>query len=384
MIFATLHQSILKTLSLSLLTLLILGCKKEYITVIQAPAEDNTPPSIVWLAPTPGDTIARDIQLSFYITDESQIDTAELYLNGRLWQIFSMIDTNFYKADVVWQTEEHPDGIYTISIRASDAFGNIGFMIDVIFTIWNDQPRVLWVPDDFETIQGAINASRDGDTVRVRAGTYREGLYLMKKKIWLESEEGPEVTIIDASVQAFGIRIDAGQDSNTVIRGLTFSNANFDGISITNNSSPNVFNCIIKHSVRYNFVMWDPSLCRIMNNIFDSSGSANVNFQTAFGLFVNNIVINSGRTALWNLSLYYNPLIIDYNLICYYERLTNDPPLNLGKNNILDREPLFIDVSYTLRGDSPCLNSGDPNILDINGSRSDIGVYGGPFGYLSQ
>jgi hypothetical protein len=29
---------------------------------------------------------------------------------------------------------------------------------------------------------------------------------------------------------------------------------------------------------------------------------------------------------------------------------------------------------------SPLINAGDPNILDVDGTRSDIGIYGGPFG----
>lgn len=53
-----------------------------------------------------------------------------------------------------------------------------------------------------------------------------------------------------------------------------------------------------------------------------------------------------------------------------------------GIGNFMD-DPLFIDVSgdnFHLRSDSPCRDTGDPSVLsyDINGTRNDIGVFGGP------
>jgi len=39
-----------------------------------------------------------------------------------------------------------------------------------------------------------------------------------------------------------------------------------------------------------------------------------------------------------------------------------------------------LDFDYHLQAYSPGINRGDPNILDVDSSRSDIGLYGGPFG----
>jgi len=41
---------------------------------------------------------------------------------------------------------------------------------------------------------------------------------------------------------------------------------------------------------------------------------------------------------------------------------------------------LSSDSNYYLQAGSPCINAGDPAILDVDGSRSDIGMYGGPGG----
>ncbi len=55
------------------------------------------------------------------------------------------------------------------------------------------------VPADVSTIQGAINVAINGDTVLVAPGTYVENLNFFGKAITVESEAGPEVTIIDGN-----------------------------------------------------------------------------------------------------------------------------------------------------------------------------------------
>ena len=44
-------------------------------------------------------------------------------------------------------------------------------------------------------------------------------------------------------------------------------------------------------------------------------------------------------------------------------------------------DPLFQASSYRISQNSPAVNAGDPSILDLDGTRSDIGVYGGPYAY---
>ena len=45
------------------------------------------------------------------------------------------------------------------------------------------QTRTITVPDDYSTIQEAIEAASDGDTIFVKRGTYQEKTITKNKKI---------------------------------------------------------------------------------------------------------------------------------------------------------------------------------------------------------
>ena len=57
--------------------------------------------------------------------------------------------------------------------------------------------KVIAVPADVPTIQGAVEAAEHGDEVLVAAGTWRETIDLKGKTIVLRSAEGPQVTMLD-------------------------------------------------------------------------------------------------------------------------------------------------------------------------------------------
>jgi len=59
-----------------------------------------------------------------------------------------------------------------------------------------------------------------------------------------------------------------------------------------------------------------------------------------------------------------------------YEPLFADPRLEMGTYQY--DEDYFSQFDFRLQTDSPCINRGSPFILDLDGTRSDIGMYGGP------
>jgi len=57
---------------------------------------------------------------------------------------------------------------------------------------------VIYVPDDYPTIQAAVDAATPGDTIIVRDGTYAENVRVDKDHLTIKSENGPASTIVKA------------------------------------------------------------------------------------------------------------------------------------------------------------------------------------------
>lgn len=97
------------------------------------------------------------------------------------------------------------------------------------------EARILVVPTQHPTIQGAINASANGDTVLVERGTYLENINFRGKRIMLTSRflttgDPADVvaTVIDGSAPsnpdtASCVIIANGEDSTTVLQGFTLT-----------------------------------------------------------------------------------------------------------------------------------------------------------------
>jgi len=242
---------------------------------------------------------------------------------------------------------------------------------------------VIWVPDDYPTIQGGILASSNGDTVRVRRGVYHESLQMLNKNIWLESEEGPEVTIVEPDSLGFGIVVNGGQSTTAGIRGFIFLHPIVDGILTMDMSSPTIVNNIVINAERHSYYAWNFTASFIRNNVFKSPLKSNLDLLQHYGVIENNMILYSPTNywALWNAFVYENPIQPDYNCIWDYDKLTNDPPIRLGSHNLINVDPELEERSFRLKNGSPCIDAGNPDLFDPDGSRSDIGVYGGPFAY---
>jgi len=80
----------------------------------------------------------------------------------------------------------------------------------------------LRVPGDYASIQLAINAARNGDTVLVDPGTYVESIDLDSKSIILQSRDGAVVTTIDGSGSDRSVVVyGASVPSSSVLQGFT-------------------------------------------------------------------------------------------------------------------------------------------------------------------
>ncbi|NQV16482.1 T9SS type A sorting domain-containing protein [bacterium] len=108
-----------------------------------------------------------------------------------------------------------------INMRDDEYFGSAPDMGACEF---NPTPDVITVPGDYTTIQAAIDAAADFDTVLVSAGTYVENLNYNGKNIVLTSVSGAEETIIDGNQTGSCVLIISGEDSAAVLDGFTLTN----------------------------------------------------------------------------------------------------------------------------------------------------------------
>lgn len=92
---------------------------------------------------------------------------------------------------------------------------------------------VRHVPSEYPTIQAGIDAAVHGDTVLVAVGTYtgdgNRDIDFGGKGILVASENGAETTIIDCQADSldphYGVYFENGEDSSSVLRGFTITNA---------------------------------------------------------------------------------------------------------------------------------------------------------------
>ena len=138
---------------------------------------------------------------------------------------------------------------------------------------------------------------------------------------------------------------------------------------------------------------------KLKNNIFYRISGGNYGLWTYGDTIVNNIVygawgdgISGASSVITNTHIEKAVIGLDYDVgggsppVFRYNNLwdnqTNFQDFTPDSTNIFV-DPMFVNedsMDFHLQMYSPLIDAGDPNILDIDGTRSDIGLYGGPFG----
>jgi len=245
----------------------------------------------------------------------------------------------------------------------------------------NSYSTIINVPSQYTTIQAAINASVNGDTVLVAPGTYMENINFRGKNIVVTSTyyttNNPATiysTIIDGSNPVSPdtgscVIIASGEDSTTVLQGFAitrgtgtkWNDEHFAGVYregggiLVQYSSP-----IIKNNIIYNNEVTNLSGVT-------STGGGGVRIGDSYVRFYNNIVMNNTGRYGAGIVLNYTGGEYKNNVICSnYGSFQYGAGSGVWINNVFSR-PLTI-INNTIAG---------------NSSTSGIcGVYGGSFASL--
>jgi parallel beta-helix repeat protein len=319
-------------------------------------------------------------------------------------------------------------GTYNVTLTVTDDEG----LTDTDTCLIHVLGPIIYVPQDFSTIQEAINVAFDGHIIQVAPDTFIENINFLGKEIIVQSTEGPEVTIIDGSQIGSVVTFDNDETTSSVLEGFTITNGSADkGSGIyCRFASPTIINNIVKCNdaeVDGGGIYCYHSSSVITNNIIahntvEEYNGGGIYCKNSFPIIANNVISNNTANQGGGIFCDYSSPNIMNNIITdntanagggigaywgssptiTYCNVWNNVPDNYDGcspgTGCIETNPFFIDHHtwgpYYLDSLSPCIDAGnhDPIYNDVedplnpgfalppgqNTIRNDMGCYGGP------
>ncbi len=246
----------------------------------------------------------------------------------------------------------------------------------------------IYVPDDYLTIQGAIDDAFEDCDVIVKDGVYLENINFQGKPIVVRSENGPANTIINGNAGNSVVIFENSEVASSVLEGFTIINGkavNGGGIRC-DFSSPTIRNCIISSNsalddgggIHCRFSNPEIINCTISDNLATNEGGG-IFCQESSPQLVNCTIsgneaadYNGGGIAcfsysnltvvnsiLWNNTAGEKGNEIYLSFYSFadisYSDVRQNSGIYPGTGNIND-DPLFVGGDYHLSAGSPCID----------------------------
>ena len=360
---------------------------------------DNTPGSPV-LDPIGNRNVDEGQTLSFTVVANDPDGTIPSMSASNLPDDSSFADNGNGTGTFTWDVDYSDADVYPdVHFEASDGVLTDGEDITIMVNDVGPPCGTYYVPDDYPTIQAALDDLANCDTIIVRDDTYtgagNTNLDFRGKAITLRSENGPENCIIDCEYASGGFVFWQGEPPDAVLDGFTIINgeASYGGGIYVANSSPTIRNCVIQsNSAAYGggicFSNSSATLtnCTVTNNTADQGAGGIYFYDSDAAITHCTISDNSaisgggifcylGSPAITNAILTgneatYGPQIllsvasslgVSYSNIEGGEDAAYVEPgctLDWGEGNI-DRVPRFVGSGdYHLIPVSPCIDTG--------------------------
>ena len=213
--------------------------------------------------------------------------------------------------------------------------------------------------EQIKSIQTAINLATDGDTIKVLSGYYEEKVVL-NKSIYLIGSGYENTTIASSSNPTLDIR-------SGIVQWFSITSSGGDGVHM---SGGEIRNCVIVGCTK--------------NGIYTENGNSTVkncvlinNGDNGIYVYSSNAIMNVMNCISWSNGKY------GYTGWGNYYFSVNYSIGKMGRVNnydeVYDVDPQFTSSDdYHINPNSPAWDSGNPALKDPDGSRSDMGYFGGP------
>jgi hypothetical protein len=380
---------------------------------------DNSVGYIILLLPSPsnlsGFVISDCIQLNW--TDNSKNETGfviERKISDANYSVIASVPENsvtYYDEEI----EKHEVYHYRVYAYLDD-FNSIP---SNEVTLVDNRGGII-VPDEINTIQSAIDIANEGDTIYVKSGNYKENIHFNGTNVSLLSTDGYLSTIIDGDNKGSVITFESGESSSSIIDGFTLINGNstYGGGIYCKDANPTLINLKIENnnaSVGGGIYSdyWRGIIRNVIitsNNASEKGGGACLTNESRPKFISTIIYNNTSRTAEgiycnWskptfeNVTVYNNSIYLQSSNTGWVNSILPSIEKDGSSQNVrysnlsgfstsvgnIDVDPLFIDPSngdFHLQHNSPCKNAGNPDPIynDTDGTRNDMGAYGGPYG----
>lgn len=152
------------------------------------------------------------------------------------------------------------------------------------------KPTIITVPDDYPTIQKAIDAANEGATIFVRNGTYSENVVLNKPNLTLIGED-KHTTVIDGN----GESVVSLEVNNTKIKGFTLQNGDCGILMSPWTHEHAISNNIIENNdygVSGHYDCFDVSIC---DNTISSNNISGIQMLFSHSMISNNLISDNGK-----------------------------------------------------------------------------------------